>query len=273
MYCSYAEVRECNNSSCFNYFLPAVFHPVVPGFPSLDTVGDCTATSIYHHHTARLAFHAPLNALPENSDEDASLTYRETNCSNDNTTVSSTAKITSPLVKTIGNSPANSNTKEGDRAIASYNNSADIVSKSGTTATTTVACDTPITPSTVKTSGNDGIDLNASKLSPIKNSSKNFHSHDKCVNTATVVSASTSKLKRNVDNKGDIFESSLAGSKITNESVYGTGYNSEENTSTTDLRRDYEPLKSVQLLRNMGKSLSLYLPKYSLESDSEVENL
>lgn len=43
--------------------------------------------------------------------------------------------------------------------------------------------------------------------------------------------------------------------------------------SRSDFGKDYEPLKSVQLLRNMGKSLSLYLPKHSVGSDSEAENL
>lgn len=43
--------------------------------------------------------------------------------------------------------------------------------------------------------------------------------------------------------------------------------------SRSDFNKDYEPLKSVQLLRNMSHSLSLYLPKYSLGSDSEMENL
>lgn len=43
----------------------------------------------------------------------------------------------------------------------------------------------------------------------------------------------------------------------------------------SEFRKDYEPLQSVLLLRNMhGKGLSLYLPKHSLGSDdSEVENL
>lgn len=34
--------------------------------------------------------------------------------------------------------------------------------------------------------------------------------------------------------------------------------------------KDYEPLKSVQLLRNLEKSLSTYLPAHSLASDTEA---
>lgn len=41
----------------------------------------------------------------------------------------------------------------------------------------------------------------------------------------------------------------------------------------SDFRKEYEPLKSVQLMKNLGKSLSLYLPKHSMGSDSEIENL
>lgn len=36
-----------------------------------------------------------------------------------------------------------------------------------------------------------------------------------------------------------------------------------------DFNKEYEPLKSVQLLRNLAKNLSTYLPTYSIGSDTE----
>ena len=37
-----------------------------------------------------------------------------------------------------------------------------------------------------------------------------------------------------------------------------------------DFNKEYEPLKSVQLLRNLEKNLSTYLPTYSIGSDTET---
>ena len=37
-----------------------------------------------------------------------------------------------------------------------------------------------------------------------------------------------------------------------------------------EFKKDYEPLKSVELLRNLEKNLCTYLPKYSLGSDTET---
>lgn len=37
-----------------------------------------------------------------------------------------------------------------------------------------------------------------------------------------------------------------------------------------DFGKDYEPLKSVELLRNLEKNLSTYLPTYSIGSDTET---
>lgn len=36
-----------------------------------------------------------------------------------------------------------------------------------------------------------------------------------------------------------------------------------------DFNKEYEPLKSVQLLKNLEKNLSTYLPTYSIGSDTE----
>lgn len=37
-----------------------------------------------------------------------------------------------------------------------------------------------------------------------------------------------------------------------------------------DFGKEYEPLKSVELLRNLEKNLSTYLPTYSIGSDTET---
>lgn len=54
-----------------------------------------------------------------------------------------------------------------------------------------------------------------------------------------------------------------------------SGQTSENDDGTSgpwrykELSKEYEPLKSVELLKNLEKNLSTYLPTYSIASDTE----
>jgi len=85
----------------------------------------------------------------------------------------------------------------------------------------------------------------------------------------------------NADNKPstpDILNSSskqeLAYSEVSTISDLGDAALFSDNSfvsNTSEFTKVYEPLKSVQLLRNMRQNLSAYLPKHSAGSDSEID--